>query len=111
MPILTCFKISGLKKKQQHSDSEDDNEQQGKSSELRRRAQVFAKPQEESTGIQNIKSMFAANKTRNIQRQEQVSHLRCIVTKAYFLFLQLRIKEMNQINYFPISCSNCKSLN
>ncbi|CAF3355969.1 unnamed protein product [Rotaria sp. Silwood1] len=63
-----------LKKKQHYSDNEDyenDDEQQTKASEPKRRAQVFAKPQEESTGMHDIKSMFAANKTRNIQRQEQ----------------------------------------
>ncbi|CAF3590618.1 unnamed protein product [Adineta steineri] len=62
-----------LKKKQHYSDNEDDDDddQQTKSSELKRRAQTFAKPQEESTGMHDIKSMFAANKTRVVQRQEQ----------------------------------------
>ncbi|CAF0895230.1 unnamed protein product [Rotaria sordida] len=62
-----------LKKRQHYSDNEDndDDEQQTKSSEPKRRAQVFSKPQEESTGMHDIKSMFAASKTRNIQRQEQ----------------------------------------
>ncbi|CAF4277182.1 unnamed protein product, partial [Adineta steineri] len=62
-----------LKKKQHYSDNEDDDDddQQTKSSEPKRRAQTFAKPQEESTGMHDIKSMFAANKTRVVQRQEQ----------------------------------------
>ncbi|CAF0773863.1 unnamed protein product [Adineta ricciae] len=65
-----------LKKKRHSSGNEDndgeDDHQKTKASESKRRAQVFAKPQEESTRMQDIKSMFAANKTRNIQRQEQI---------------------------------------
>ncbi|CAF2311623.1 unnamed protein product [Rotaria sp. Silwood2] len=60
-----------LKKKQHYSDHDDEDEQQTNASEQKRRAQVFAKPQEESTGMHDIKSMFAASKTRNVQRQEQ----------------------------------------
>ncbi|UJR25876.1 hypothetical protein I4U23_007226 [Adineta vaga] len=62
-----------VKKKRHYSDHEDDDDddEQSKSSEPKRRAQVLAKPQEESTGMQDIKSMFAANKTRNVLRQEQ----------------------------------------
>jgi len=75
--ISFSSKFSGLKKKQQHSDNEDDeenddDEQQTKSIESKRRGQVFAKPQEESTRMHDIKSMFAATKTRHIQKQEQV---------------------------------------
>ncbi|CAM4970193.1 unnamed protein product [Rotaria socialis] len=66
-----------LKKKQHHRDSDDDNndddddEEESKSSEPKRRGQVFAKPLEESTGMKDIKSMFAATKTRTVQRQEE----------------------------------------
>jgi hypothetical protein len=72
--ISLSSKFLGLKKKSHLSDHEDDDEdeQQTKSSEPKRRAQVFAKPQEESTGMQDIKSMFAASKTRNVHKQEQV---------------------------------------
>lgn len=69
------WKSLGLKKKKHYSDNEDDDndEQHKKSIEPKRRAQVFAKPQDESTsGLQDIKSMFAANKTRTVHRQEQV---------------------------------------
>ncbi len=63
----------GLKKKSRHSDDDDDDEEQTKSSEPKRRAQVFAKPDEEEPAkMHDIKSMFAASKTRNIQKHEQV---------------------------------------
>ncbi len=64
----------GLKKKSRHSD-DDDDEEETKSSESKRRAQVFAKPDEEEPAkMHDIKSMFAASKTRNIQKHEQVFH-------------------------------------
>ena len=67
------WKFKGLKKKRQHFDSdENDDDEQSKTSEPKRRGQTFAKPQEESTGMQDIKSMFAATKTRTAQKQEQV---------------------------------------
>jgi hypothetical protein len=64
--------LLGLKKKSRHSD-DDDDEEETKSSESKRRAQVFAKPDEEEPAkMHDIKSMFAASKTRNIQKHEQV---------------------------------------
>jgi hypothetical protein len=69
--MLFSSHISGLKKKSRHSD--DDDEEQTKSSEPKRRAQVFAKPEdEEPTKMHDIKSMFAATKIQNLQKQEQV---------------------------------------
>jgi hypothetical protein len=66
--------LLGLKKKSRHSD-DDDDEEETKSSESKRRAQVFAKPDEEEPAkMHDIKSMFAASKTRNIQKHEQVFH-------------------------------------
>jgi hypothetical protein len=70
------FEISGLKKKSHNIDQEeeddDDEQQQTKSTEPKRRAQVFAKSQDETPTTHDIKSMFAATKTRTVQRQELV---------------------------------------
>ncbi len=84
------MKYSGLKKKQHHSENEDedDDEQPTKASEPKRRAQTFAKPQEESTGMHDIKSMFAANKTRSIHRQEQVCQFLFHSSKKSSLLLE-----------------------
>lgn len=63
----------GLKKKSRHSSS-NESEEDTKSSEPKRRGQVFAKQDDEAKGMQDIKSMFAASKTRNVQKREQVDH-------------------------------------
>ena len=64
----------GMKKKRDYSDEDDDDSQdaKGKTTEGKRRGQVFSKQQDETPVANDIKSMFAATKTRNIQRQEQV---------------------------------------
>lgn len=78
MSYLLFEKLSGLKKKQHYSDDEDedndDDDEQENKSKTKGRGQVFAKPQEETATNQDIKSMFAASKARNVQRQEQVFH-------------------------------------
>ncbi len=100
--ILFSSKFSGLKKKQQHSDNEDDeeeddDEQQTKSIESKRRGQVFAKPQEESTRMHDIKSMFAATKTRHIQKQEQVFHSSFSSSNQNFSFFQTHKDESDKL--------------
>ena len=63
----------GMKKKRDYSDEDDDSQdQKGKTTESKRRGQVFSKQQDEAPVANDIKSMFAATKTRNVQRQEQV---------------------------------------
>ena len=99
--------ISGLKKKSRHSEEEDD-EEQTKSSEPKRRAQVFAKPEEEEPPkMHDIKSMFAASKTRNVHKHEQVCPSKSFSGRSKFS--SFRIKKMNPINYSRISCLNYKN--
>jgi len=99
-----------LKKKARHSSS-DEGEREAKASEPKRRGQVFAKQDEETKGMQDIKSMFAVNKTRNIQKQEQVNLSIFHFENFSFFFSKSRIKKMNPINCFLILCSSCKNPN
>ena len=62
-----------MKKKSRHSDEEEEEEEETKSTEPKRRGQVLAKPEEQTTKTHDIKSMFAASKTRTVQKQEQVN--------------------------------------
>ena len=72
LSTLVLHILGSKKKKPHHSDDNDDDDQHNKVTEPKRRAQTFAKPQEEAPVANDIKSMFAANKTRRVQRQEQV---------------------------------------
>lgn len=72
--IVVSIEFLGMKKKRDYSDEDDDDSQdhKGKSTEPKRRGQVFAKQQDEAPPANDIKSMFAASKARTVQRQEQV---------------------------------------
>ena len=75
-----------MKKKSRHSDEDEDEEEESKSAEPKRRGQVLAKPEEESTKAHDIKSMFAASKARHVQKQEQVNRSRLSLhSKTLFL--------------------------